>query len=55
MPNIPGLPEWIGAAAGVYLFFNGHQILGAAIAGWFGYQALTGKPFIQFQIGGMTL
>jgi len=28
----------------VYLFFNGHQVIGAALAAWFGYLAITGKP-----------
>ena len=41
--SVPNLPEWIGLAAGVYLFFNGHQVIGAALAGWMGYQAVTGQ------------
>jgi hypothetical protein len=41
--QVPNLPEWIGTAAGVYLFFNGHQVIGAALATWMGYQAITGK------------
>lgn len=44
LPSVPNLPEWIGAGAGVYLFFNGHQVIGAALAAWFGYLAITGKP-----------
>jgi len=51
MPS--NLPEWIGTAAGVYLFFNGHQVIGAALAVWFGYQAVMSKPIVTLQFGGV--
>lgn len=49
------LPEWIGAAAGVYLFFNGHQVIGGALAIWFGYQAITQKPLVTISVGSFGL
>jgi len=55
LPSVPNLPEWIAAGLGVYLFFNGHQVIGVALAGWFGYQAITGNPLISLQIGGTTI
>lgn len=49
------LPEWIGTAAGVYLFLNGHQVIGAALTIWFGYQAITQKPLVTVQVGSFSL
>jgi len=53
--NIPNLPEWLATAFGVYLFMNNHQIIGALMVGWFGYQAVTNKPLVQFHVAGCNL
>ena len=55
LPNVPNLPEWLATGFGVYLFMNGHQVIGALMVGWFGYQAVMNKPLVQFQVAGLSL